>query len=420
MAATFEEMQDEISALDVDAQLRRLRENEARARFDEAERAVLLAQLEADATYKADGHASMYGLLRSALGWSDGECRTHMQIARLVDAYPDAGEALFEAWASIANIASIARAFANPRCGEAIDPAIGNMLTEAARLEHADFRHIPERWQLLNDPGTSSEHSDADDNRSSHFGLAGGKGTLGCEWGALDAARNREVYDKFCEAEFEADWAWTVEQYGDKASTALMPRTAAQRAADAVTAIFQRAAATARGAKPPKPVGVVHVDWQTYRDWMVEAGLFPERFATDPFDDPAPLVSRLRCETGDGTLISPDHVMRVLLEGYVRFVIHNDEGVPIHWGRQRRMFEGAARDAVMCLAPRCTHPGCAVRGHRNQSDHLKPWSEGGETSPDNGAPRCPRHNRLRNHGYTVHRDSSGHWHTYRPDGTEIR
>jgi hypothetical protein len=187
-----------------------------------------------------------------------------------------------------------------------------------------------------------------------------------------------------------------------------------------VTAIFQRAAATAPGAKPPKPVGVVHVDWQTYRDWMVEAGLFPEQFATDPFDDPAPLVSRLRCETGDGTLISPDHVMRVLLEGYVRFVIHNDEGVPIHWGRQRRMFEGAARDAVMCLAPRCTHPGCAVRGHRNQSDHLKPWSEGGETSPDNGAPRCPRHNRLRNHGYTVHRDSSGHWHTYRPDGTEIR
>ena len=110
-----------------------------------------------------------------------------------------------------------------------------------------------------------------------------------------------------------------------------MPRTAAQRAADAVTAIFQKAAAAPPGSKQPKPVGVVHVDWHTYQGWMIEAGLFPERFSADPFDDPTPLVSRMRCETGDGVLVDPDHVMRVLLEGYVRFVIHNDRGIPIHW-----------------------------------------------------------------------------------------
>ncbi len=419
-AVTFEGLREEISGLDVESRLRRLRENEARARFDEAERAVLLAELETDGSHKADGHASMYGLLRSALGWSDGECRTHMQIARLVDAYADAGEALFEAWASVANIASIARAFANPRCGEAIDSVIGNMLTEAGRLEHADFRRIPERWQLLHDPGTRTQHADAHERRGAHFGIAGPKGSFAVEWGALDAARNREVYDKFCEAEFEADWAWTVEQFGDQACPALMPRTAAQRAADAVTAIFQKAAAAPPGSKQPKSVGVVHVDWDTYQGWMIEAGLFPERCSVDPFDDPAPLVSRMRCETGDGVLVDPDHVMRVLLEGYVRFVIHNDHGIPIHWGRQRRLFEGAAKDAVMALSARCTHPGCTIRGNRNQADHITPWSAGGETRPDNGTPRCPRHNRFRNHGYTVHRDHSGHWHTYRPDGTEIR
>ncbi len=273
---------------------------------------------------------------------------------------------------------------------------------------------------MLHDPGTRAEHADAHEHRGAHFGIAGPKGSFAVEWGSVDAARNREVYDKFCEAEFEADWAWTVEQFGDKACPALMPRTAAQRAADAVTAIFQKAAATPPGSKQPKPVGVVHVDWHTYQGWMVEAGLFPERFSADPFDDPAPLVSRMRCETGDGVLVDPDHVMRVLLEGYVRFVIHNDQGIPIHWGRQRRLFDGAAKDAVMSLSARCTHPGCTIRGNRNQADHITPWSVGGETRPDNGTPRCPRHNRLRNHGYTVHRDHSGHWHTYRPDGTEIR
>jgi hypothetical protein len=32
---------------------------------------------------------------------------------------------------------------------------------------------------------------------------------------------------------------------------------------------------------------------------------------------------------------------------------------------------------------------------------------------------CPRHNRFKNRGYRTIRDPHGHWHTYRPDGTEI-
>ncbi len=73
---------------------------------------------------------------------------------------------MFEAWSSVANLCSIARAFANPRCGDQIDGVIGTFLTEAKRMEHGDFRHLPERWQLLNDPGTRAEHADADANRN--------------------------------------------------------------------------------------------------------------------------------------------------------------------------------------------------------------------------------------------------------------
>ena len=235
-------------------------------------------------------------------------------------------------------------------------------------MEHGDFRHLPERWQLLNDPGTRAEHADADANRNAHFPILDTKGTLVCQWATFDAARNREVFDHYVEAEFEADWAATVATYGDQACPALMPRTAAQRAADAMTAIFQRAAAAAPSSKQPKSVGVVHVDWHTFSDWMIEAGLFPERHV-DPFDDPTPLISKRRCETGDGILIDPDAALQVLLEGHVRFVIQNDQGIPIHWGREQRLFTGAARDAVMSLLARCTHPGCVVRAGRSQADH---------------------------------------------------
>jgi hypothetical protein len=73
---------------------------------------------------------------------------------------------------------------------------------------------------------------------------------------------------------------------------------------------------------------------------------------------------------------------------------------------------------VMTLAPRCTHPGCRICTSHSQADHVQPWAGGGRTDTDNGTPRCRRHNNIRNHGYTTHRD--GTWHTHRPDGTEIR
>ena len=177
--------------------------NEARARFDEAERAVLLARLEADGSHKADGHASMYGLLRSALGWSDGECRTHMQIARLVDAYADAGEALFEAWASVANIASIVRAFANPRLWR------GDRLGDR---QHADRGGTGRARRLSPHPGTLAvvarpAHAEPPmpTSTAAHTSGSPARRAASPSRGPVDAARNREVYDKFCEAEFEAD-----------------------------------------------------------------------------------------------------------------------------------------------------------------------------------------------------------------------
>jgi hypothetical protein len=416
--ATFEEVREEIRSLDPDDRLRRFLQLEERRRALEAESAVLLAGIDEDATYKRDGHASVFGLLRSKLGWSEQECRQRTQIARLVAAHPQVGESLFEAWVSVANVASIARAFANPRCGDQLESVLGTLMSEAQRMEHGDFRRLPERWQLLNDAGTRAEHGERHDRRNAHLSVAGDGGVLGCEWGAFDAVRNREVFDRFLEAEFEADWEATVAIHGDAASASLMPRTQAQRAADAVTAIFQRAAATPPGSKQPRPVGTVHIDWHTFQDWIIEHRLFPERHV-DPFDDPSPLVSKLRCETGDGVLVDPDTVMQVLLEGYVRFVVQDDEGLPLRWGRERRLFTGAAREAVMSLSHRCTHAGCPVPSSRSEADHRTAWADGGTTDADNGDPRCRRHNRLRNHGFTVHRDHHGHWHTYRPDGTEI-
>jgi hypothetical protein len=322
---------------------------------------------------------------------------------------------------SVANADAIARLFANRRLADRFESVIGNLLSEAQRMEHDDFRRLPARWELLNDPATRAERAEIDQRRDAHMSIVDGKGTLLAQFGDLDAARNREIFERFVQAEFERDWAETLERYGDAAKASLMPRSDAQRRADALSAIFTRAASMPQGSRPPKSVAIMHVDWHSAQEMLTMAGLFPERVAVDPFEDPTPLISQLRCETGDGELINPDEVLKVLLEGYVRFVIHNDEGIPIKWGRLRRLFTGASRQAVKSLRWRCQTAGCRVRAGQCQGEHHTPFSEGGLTDPDNAGPCCKRHNLAKQReGWRVERDRYGHFHTYRADGTEIR
>ena len=419
-AATFEDLQAEVWALSVDARIQRLKENEAKRRMLEADDALVLSSLEDDKAYKVDGHASMYGLLRSKLGWSDRESRMHMRIARLVKAVPCAGVSLFEAWAPVANIAQVARLHASAGCRDNSDRWLGNLLRNAEHMENDNFEREVAKVANKYDRATRRRHQSAHANRTAGFRIGKHGGTLTARWSAYDADRNREVFDRQFDAEFQADWAKTVELYGDQACAALMPRSAQQLAADAMTAIIQRSAATPPGSKPPKPVGNVNIDFHTFCDLLIERGLFPER-AVDPFEDPTPILSQLRCQTTNGVSVDRDTVLRILLEGHVRFVILGDKGVPIHWGRSRRLFTGAAEEAVATLSPRCTYPGCRVRTGRCQKDHLTEWHEHGETCPENGGVTCGRHNRLKHRRrLKVERDPMGNWHTYRPDGTELR
>ena len=71
--STFVALREQIEAESVEETLQRVAEIEARRRADAAEEAVALAKLDAAKAYQRDGHASMHGVLRSRLGWSEGE-----------------------------------------------------------------------------------------------------------------------------------------------------------------------------------------------------------------------------------------------------------------------------------------------------------------------------------------------------------
>ncbi|WP_276968226.1 HNH endonuclease signature motif containing protein, partial [Desertimonas flava] len=111
--------------------------------------------------------------------------------------------------------------------------------------------------------------------------------------------------------------------------------------------------------------------------------------------------------------------------GHVRRVVVDAAGVVIDLGRRSRLFTGTARDAailqgVLDRNGRCTHPGCGRDSHC-QIDHLTEWQHGGSTDLVNAGIGCGHHNRVKStSGFSTRRDPHGHWHTYRPDHTEIR
>jgi hypothetical protein len=111
--------------------------------------------------------------------------------------------------------------------------------------------------------------------------------------------------------------------------------------------------------------------------------------------------------------------------GRIRRVVIGADSVVIDLGRTQRLFTGSARLAAQLGNTECFWPGCHVPVTQCQIDHLTPFTErpdrqgGGRTNPGNGGPACGKHNRHKEHGYTVWRDPTGHWNIRRPDGTEI-
>ena len=69
------------------------------------------------------------------------------------------------------------------------------------------------------------------------------------------------------------------------------------------------------------------------------------------------------------------------------------QGEILDFGRKKRLFTGALREALILRDRTCQHPGCDVPARKCEGDHVTPWSQGGVTSERNGQIRCDYHNR---------------------------
>jgi hypothetical protein len=336
----------------------------------------------------------------------------------------------------VCQVDRIALVFVNPRVREQFVALDQHIAVLAQRLPYPEFDRRLTNWvRQVDEDGTADRARRCHDNRRARLvqDFDGGWELL-CLVGGLSGAQMKSVLEAFVEAEFAADWAEARAIHGDATTVEHLARTYDQRDADAVVRIFELAANAWAASPGGAPIDTTIVmDHETFeRELRRAAGeaVAPrpapdldgaDRGAADAEADDGSVHPgrRFRCETIGGHPIDPTEAFANALVGRVRRAVVGWDGVVLDESGLHRLFTGPLRQAVMLALAFCYWPGCNTRLTRCQIDHLDPRRNGGRTNPHNGGPCCGRHNRLKEHGFTVRRDVRGVLHVHRPDGTEI-
>jgi hypothetical protein len=383
------------------------------------EAAIVGAVEHADRTahFRADGHRGVSSWLMATTNCSRGEATARARTAKLTRQLANVSAEFVAGRVGVAQVRELARLAANPRVGGHMSGSEDVLLEAAQTLEFADFRVVTARWEQLADvDGASRVHERGHEDRNARCEFDGAVFRFETAHGVIQGSSIRDVFEAFCAAEFDRDWQWVTDVYGDEANGSLLPRSAKQRRADGFVAMVLAAASvgTGDGRSIETCVNLV-CDLEQF-----EAGIVAEATGVPVDVDPATVRDR-RCETTDAVPVDRGQMVAAALVGRVRAIVVDGAGVIVAAGRKRKLFTGALREVIQAIDPVCGWLGCNLRAQIAAIDHLQPRSRGGPTDAGNAKVLCDRHNIFKHTAnYTVERLDDGTISITRPDGTQLR
>lgn len=122
------------------------------------------------------------------------------------------------------------------------------------------------------------------------------------------------------------------------------------------------------------------------------------------------LVGQLGAGTLDtGERMSAETVRRQACDAGIVPAVLGGNGQVLDVGRQRRLFTGPIRRALVLRDGGCAFPGCDRPPRWCAGHHVNHWSSGGKTALENGVLLCGRHHRVVHHdGWQVRMAADGH------------
>jgi Domain of unknown function (DUF222) len=363
--------------------------------------------------YTQDGH-------RSANSWCAYTCHTtraeanrRAELAKMFRTLEETARCYRAGEIGREQVGQMSRAFRNPRCGQQLAESESMLLQDAKKLYASQFANVIKHWLYYADAdGIRQRHDTLHEHRDLRiFEQFDGGFKVDGSFGPAQGALIKELFERFVEVERLADWDEARAQFGDDANVTDLRRTEAQRRADAFANALLQAAAQPADAVRPEPCVNIVMSQDAYEAGLAElAGTEPVRF--DPKN-----YRTYQCQTLGGTTLSPGAALGAAMAGHIRRVVIRAGEASI--SQKSRTFAGPLRALIQTLDKSCVWVGCQVPSDRCQVDHVTPWRDTHDTSASNGAPLCGKHNRHKERGYRTWKDSEGHWHIQRPDGSTI-
>ena len=383
------------------------------SRLAEAGQVQVLGAVDASGVYVEHGHYSATVMQRHQTQSSSATATARDKTRRMLNQCDQIAEVFFDGKIGVDHIRVLARAFSNPRTVDAFIQQQHRFIQWAERLACKRFEARVANWVRTNDFDGPEPNDRAHENRDAkltqdHFSEAWQlRGTSSSAVGA----EQREILDAYIEAEFHKDWEAAKAVFGDDVCVDKLARKPAQRRADALHQIFLDAAANPNSSARGKTVHNIVWTAETYAEMLRRfAGAEPTPFDLDTY----------RCSTVDGDPINPAEAFIDSLTSQIRRIVIDARGVVIDMG-EARFLTGLARLAMQISNDECCWPGCHLPTTACQADHILAHTKGGQTDQHNMVPCCAFHNRTKERGYTVWRDTNtGEIHIVTPGGEQIQ
>jgi hypothetical protein len=329
------------------------------------------ARWDADQRWADDGARSPSSWIAHRCHIPSSIARRRVRLGRELRHLPRLEEAWSSGDLSEPHVAAMV-ARRTPATAEAMERDEAMLVDHASRLTFREFSRALAYWHQFADPdGVEVDAAKLHDDRrlsiSQTFENAWvGDFVLDPIGGSAMSAALRAIEQEL----FEHDWAAARARLGRDPVLADLPRSPAQRRADALVEMATRAMTAPRDGRRPEPLFTVLVDYET-------------------------LAGRI-CELADRTTVTPGSLVPWLDRAWVERIVFDGPSRVVDVGVRRRLFTGAIRRAIEVRDRECYHELCDEPAHRCQVDHIDPHAWGGLTEQDNGRLACAYHNRLRN------------------------
>ncbi|MGC4818786.1 DUF222 domain-containing protein [Micromonospora sp. DT63] len=333
----------------------------------------LVRELDARGLAVAEGASSTAVWLRDRLRLSSRSARQLVQLAATLDAAPPAVRAAVHAGTITVEqgrvLAETIAALPVEAGPEVADKATELLITWADRFDPATLSRLGERVLAHVAPDAADQAELAALKRATERAEARRHVTLSDQQdgqvrlsGTLDtetASLLREAIDPLCAPAGEHD-----------------ERSPGQRRADALGEICRLALRT--GGLPDN------------------GGDRPQLVVTMSLDA---LVNGVRAGTLEtGVRLTPGAVRRLACDSSVLPAVLGGNSQILDVGRQRRLFTGPLRRALVLRDGGCAFPGCDRPSRWCDGHHVRHWADGGTTTLSNAVLLCGHHHRLLHQG----------------------